>query len=95
LKDCNIKTVAIESTGVNWILLFEELENQGFECLLISSCSLRRVPGKKSDIMDARWIQNLHSYGLLESSFRPQGDLVALLRHRGQLLDQRRVRLRC
>jgi len=92
LKGHNVKTVAMESTGVYWIPLFEELERQGFECLLVSSRSLRRVPGKKSDIQDAQWIQTLHSYGLLESSFRPQGDLVGLrtlLRHRGQLVDHR------
>lgn len=92
LKEYKIQTVAMESTGVYWIPLFEELERQGFECLLISSRSLRRVSGRKSDITDAQWIQTLHSYGLLESSFRPQADLVALrtlLRHRNQLLDHR------
>lgn len=92
LKAYQIKTVAMESTSVYWIPLFEELERQGFECLLISSRSLRRVPGRKSDIQDAQWIQTLHSYGLLESSFRPQGDLVGLrtlLRHRGELVDHR------
>lgn len=75
-----------------WIPLFEELERQGFECLLISSRSLRRVAGRKSDISDAQWIQTLHSYGLLESSFRPQAELIALrtlLRHRAQLLEHR------
>lgn len=92
LKEHQIKTVAMESTGVYWIPLFEELERQGFECLLISSRSLRRVPGRKSDIIDAQWIQTLHNYGLLESSFRPEGELAALrslLRHRGQLLEHR------
>ena len=92
LKEHKIKTVAMESTGVYWIPLFEELERQGFECLLISSRSLRRVPGRKSDIIDAQWIQTLHNYGLLESSFRPEGELAALrtlLRHRGQLLEHR------
>jgi len=87
-----VKTVAMESTGVYWIPLFEELERQGLECLLISSRSLRRVSGRKSDIQDAQWIQTLHSYGLLESSFRPQGELVALrtlLRHRNQLVEHR------
>jgi len=87
-----IKTVAMESTGVYWIPLFEELENQGFECLLISSRSLRKVAGQKTDVEDAQWIQTLHSYGLLKGSFRPQGDLVALrtlLRHRTQLLEHR------
>lgn len=87
-----IKTVAMESTGVYWIPLFEELESQGFECLLISSRSLRKVAGQKTDVEDAQWIQTLHSYGLLKGSFRPQGDLVALrtlLRHRSQLLEHR------
>lgn len=92
LSEYGVKTVAMESTGVYWIPLFEELERQGFECLLISSRSIKRVPGRKSDIEDAQWIQTLHSYGLLESSFRPQADLIALrtlLRHRAQLLQHR------
>lgn len=92
LQGHGIKTVAMESTGVYWIALFEEMERQGFEGLLISSRSLRRVSGRKSDIQDAQWIQTLHSYGLLESSFRPQAELVALrtlLRHRAQLLEHR------
>jgi transposase len=92
LREHNVKTIAMESTGVYWIPLFEVLESMGFKCLLISSRSLRRVPGRKSDIEDAQWIQTLHSYGLLESSFRPQADLVALrtmLRHRAQMLEHR------
>jgi transposase len=92
LQAHHVKTVAMESTGVYWIPLFEELERAGFEGLLISSRSLRRVSGRKSDIQDAQWIQTLHSYGLLESSFRPQGELVVLrtlLRHRAQLLEHR------
>lgn len=87
-----ITTVAMESTGVYWIPLFEILEAQGFTCLLISARALRRVPGKKSDITDAQWIQTLHQYGLLAGSFRPDGELVALrtlLRHRAQLLEHR------
>ena len=92
LKEYRVETVAMESTGVYWIPLFEELERQGFECLLISSRSMRRVAGKKSDIEDAQWIQTLHTYGLLEASFRPQAELIALrtlLRHRSQLIEHR------
>lgn len=92
LEEHQIKTVAMESTGVYWIPLFEELERRGFHCHLISSRSLRRVPGRKSDVMDCQWIQTLHSYGLLESSFRPEADLIALrtlLRHRAQLIQHR------
>jgi|CXWL01.1.fsa_nt_gi transposase len=92
LQEHKVKSVAMESTGVYWIPLFEVLESMGFQCLLISSRSLRRVSGRKSDIIDAQWIQTLHSYGLLESSFRPQADVVALrtlLRHRAQMLEHR------
>jgi len=92
LKEHGVKTVAMESTGVYWIPLFEELEREGFHCHLISSRSLRRVPGRKTDVVDCQWIQTLHSYGLLESSFRPEADLVALrtlLRHRAQLIQHR------
>jgi transposase len=92
LQEHNVKAVAMESTGVYWIPLFEVLEGMGIQCLLISSRSLRRVSGRKSDIIDAQWIQTLHSYGLLESSFRPPADLVVLrtlLRHRAQLLEHR------
>jgi transposase len=92
LAEHGVETVAMESTGVYWIPLFEELERIGFHCHLISSRSLRRVPGRKSDVVDCQWIQTLHSYGLLESSFRPEADLVALrtlLRHRAQLIQHR------
>ena len=92
LKEHEVTTVAMESTGVYWIPLFEELERCGFHCHLISSRSLRRVPGRKSDVVDCQWIQTLHSYGLLEGSFRPEADLVALrtlLRHRAQLIQHR------
>jgi transposase len=92
LAEHQVKTVAMESTGVYWIPLFEELERQDFHCHLISSRSLRRVPGRKTDVIDCQWIQTLHSYGLLESSFRPEADLIALrtlLRHRAQLIQHR------
>lgn len=92
LGEHNIFTVAMESTGVYWIPLFEVLESHQFNCLLISSSSLRRVPGRKSDVIDCQWIQTLHTYGLLTGSFRPESDLVALrtlLRHRARLLEHR------
>ena len=90
--DCGIQTVAMESTGVYWIPLFEELEARGLQCCLISAQSIKRVPGRKSDVLDCQWIQTLHSYGLLSASFRPDADFVALrtlLRHRAQLLEHR------
>ena len=90
--DRGVQTVAMESTGVYWIPLFEELEARGLQCCLISAASIKRVPGRKSDVLDCQWIQTLHSYGLLTASFRPEADLVALrtlLRHRAQLLEHR------
>jgi transposase len=92
LDEKQIKSVAMESTGVYWIALFEELESKGFECKLISSRSIRRVPGRKSDVIDCQWIQTLYSYGLLESSFRPEGEIAKLrtmLRHRAELIQHR------
>jgi transposase len=92
LGEHNIRTVAMESTGVYWIPLFEILEVHKFQCLLISSRSLRRVPGRKTDVVDCQWIQTLHTYGLLTGSFRSEADLVALrtlLRHRARLLEHR------
>ncbi len=85
LQEHHIQTIAMESTGVNWIPIFEYLESLGLQCCLISLRSIKRVPGRKSDVADCHWIQTLHSYGLLESSFRPDADLAALrtlLRHR-------------
>lgn len=87
-----ITSVAMESTGVYWISVYEYLESIGIECCLISAAALKKVPGRKSDVLDSQWIQTLHSYGLLNASFRPEADLVALrtlLRHRGQLLEHR------
>jgi transposase len=92
LVDRGIQTVAMESTGVYWIPLFEALEARGLQGCLISAQSIKRVPGRKSDVLDCQWIQTLHSYGLLSASFRPDADFVALrtlLRHRAQLLEQR------
>jgi hypothetical protein len=92
LIDRGIETVAMESTGVYWIPLFEELEARGLHCCLISAQSIKRVPERKSDVLDCQWIQTLHSYGLLSASFRPEADFVVLrtlLRHRTQLLEHR------
>jgi transposase len=90
--DHDIQTVAMESTGVYWIPLFETLESRGVQCCLISAQAIKHVPGRQSDVLDCQWIQTLHSYGLLKASFRPEADLVALrtlLRHRAQLIQHR------
>ena len=90
--DRGIQTVAMESTGVYWIPLFETLEARGIQGCLISAQAIKHVPGRKSDVLDCQWIQTLHSYGLLKASFRPDAELVALrtlLRHSAQLIEHR------
>jgi transposase len=79
LMACNITTIAMESTGIYWIPLFELLERRGFEVKLVDPRRTKHVPGRpKSDVLDCQWIQRLHSYGLLEASFRPADDVVVL-----------------
>src|SRR5579872_4225655 len=78
LSACRIKTVAMESTGVYWIPLYEMLENRGFEVLLVNARHVKNVPGRKSDVLDCQWIQQLHSYGLLRASFRPEQAICEL-----------------
>ncbi len=77
LKDCGVKTIAMESTGVYWIPLFELLERQGFEVILVDPRQTKHAPGRpKSDVLDCQWIKRLHSYGLLTASFRPADEIV-------------------
>ena len=85
LKENKIKTVAMESTGVYWIPLYEILEEAGFEVKLINARYVSNVPGRKTDVLDCQWIQRLHSYGLLEGAFQPTqtiAPLRAYTRHR-------------
>jgi transposase len=79
LKQRRVETVALESTGVLWIPLFQKLEAAGIETLLVNTKKLKHVPGRKSDVLDCQWIQQLHSYGLLNGSFRPE-DLICQMR---------------
>jgi transposase len=92
LKACRIDTVAMESTGVYWIPLYEVLEEQGFEVCLVNARHLKNVSGRKTDVLDCQWIQQLHTYGLLSPSFRPPEQIVAirsLVRHREMLVKYR------
>ncbi len=79
LKQCNVQTVAMESTGVYWIPIFQILETRGFQVKLVNAHHVKTVPGRKSDVMDCQWLQQLHSYGLLSGSFRPE-DQVCVFR---------------
>jgi len=92
LKQCHVTTVAMESTGVYWIPLFEILVEHGFEVLLVDARKIKNVSGRKTDIQDCQWIQQLHTYGLLNGSFIPEQNIRALrdmVRHRANLLRYR------
>jgi transposase len=92
LKKCRIKTIALESTGVYWIPLFELLESLGFEVYLVEPGQLSRCGARpKTDVLDAQWIQRLHSYGLLRASFRPPDSVLALRAY----WRQRQMLVRC
>lgn len=92
LEACDIETVAMESTGVYWIPIYEILEARGFAVHLVNARHIKNVPGKKSDVLDCQWIQQLHTYGLLQASFRPDEEMCALrayIRHRDNLIRHR------
>jgi transposase len=90
LKERRVESVAMESTGVYWIAPFEVLERHGLEVLLVNTRELARVPGRnKSDNVDCKWMQRLHSCGLLKGCFRPQEQICllrTLVRDRGNLV---------
>ena len=90
LSQCKIDTVAMESTGVYWIPAFEILDSQGFDVRLVNPRNIKNAPGRKTDVLDCQWIQQLHTYGLLQSSFRPENQICKLrayLRQRAMLLS--------
>lgn len=92
LEAAQVETVAMESTGVYWIPAFEILEARGFEVLIVNARHIKNVPGKKSDVLDCQWIQQLHTYGLLQGSFIPTAQIRALrsyIRHRDSLIRHR------
>ena len=78
LKACRIRKVAMESTGVYWIPVYDILEMAGFEVTLVNARHVKNVSGRKSDVLDCQWIQQLHSFGLLRGAFRPKREIVAL-----------------
>lgn len=90
LKQCGVETVAMESTGVYWIPLFELLESRGFEVWLVDPRKLKSVPGRKTDVLDCQWLQQLHTFGLLSAAFRPEDRIAVLrayLRQRAMLVE--------
>jgi len=88
--ECGVNTVVMESTSVYWIPIFELLDARGFAVFLVNARDAKHVPGRKTDISDAQWLQRLHSFGLLRASFRPKGqiaELRAYVRQRERLLE--------
>ena len=92
LKEQGVETVAMESTGVYWIPLFEILDSRGFQVILANARQVSHVPGRKTDMLDCQWLQLLHACGLLKGSFRPSDDICrlrALIRERNTMVEQR------
>ena len=90
LEESGITTVAMESTGVYWIPLYELLESRGLEVYLVDARHVKNVSGRKSDVLDCQWLQQLHTYGLLKAAFRPDEETCILrsyVRQRGMLIN--------
>jgi transposase len=75
LKQCRIRTVAMQSTGVYWIAVFDILEEAGLEVYLVNARDTKNLPGRKSDVQESQWLMKLHTYGLLRNSFRPSQEI--------------------
>ncbi len=91
LKECKITSVAMESTGVYWIPLYDLLEEHGFDVKLADARKVKNVSGRKTDVLDCQWIQQLHAYGLLHGAFRPREDILPLrtyMRQRATLIEK-------
>jgi transposase len=84
LEACGIETVAMESRSVYWIPLYQVLETRGFEVILVNARHVNNVPGRRSDVLDCQWLWQLHTYGLLSGSFRPEDRICVLRSYTGQ-----------
>jgi transposase len=78
LRSCGVKTVAMQSTGVYWIPVYEILEERGFQVYLVNARPTKNLPGRKSDVQESQWLLKLHTYGLLNNSFQPLSEIRAL-----------------
>ena len=78
LHSCGVKTVALQSTGVYWIPLYDILEERGFEVYLVNAQHTKNLPGRKSDVQESQWLLKLHTYGLLGNSFHPPSKIRTL-----------------
>jgi transposase len=75
LKQCGVRTVAMQSTGVYWIAVYDILEQAGLEVYLVNARDTKNLPGRKSDVQESQWLMKLHTYGLLRNSFRPSQEI--------------------
>ena len=75
LKQCGIRTIAMQSTGVYWIAVYDILEQAGLEVYLVNARDTKSLPGRKSDVQESQWLMKLHTYGLLRNSFRPSQEI--------------------
>ena len=90
LVSCGITTVAMESTGVYWIPVYDVVEQHGIQPCLVNPRNMKNVPGKRTDFHECQWIQHLHAMGLLHAAFRPESEVCAvrsLMRHRNDLVE--------
>src|ERR1700747_607912 len=78
LQSCGVQTVALQSTGVYWIPLYDILEEFGFQVFLVNARHTKNLPGRKSDVQESQWLLKLHTYGLLNNSFQPPSDIRVL-----------------
>ena len=89
LEECGITTAAMEATGIYWMNLYDKVEAAGIEVVLVDPHAVKHVPGRKTDVLDCQWLQQLHTYGLLRGAFRPEASvrrLRVLSRHRADLV---------
>jgi len=96
LQNCQIDSVAMESTGVYWIPFFQLLESRGLKVFLVNARHVKNVPGRKTDVEDCQWLQYLHTVGLLRASFRPEQAVCtvrSILRHRDGLVQMASVHI--
>ena len=91
LAGCDVTTIAMESTGVYWIPLYDILESHGLKPCLVNARHMKNVPGRRTDWHECQWLQYLHSVGLLRGAFRPEAEVTAVrtvIRHRPHELVQ-------
>jgi transposase len=96
LASCGVRSVAMESTGVYWVPLYEVLEERGFSVKLVDARKVKNVSGRKTDVLDCQWLQQLESYGLLEGAYRPEDQIVVLrsyVRQRAMLVKSAAIHI--